>query len=232
MNNNSPYSVTHKAVTDERKLVYLQVLAETGSHPAAACAASPHLADSTGQRPGYSSFADMRRTDPDFAAACEEAERRALGKVEKTIVDRAFTLDERPIFAKDGTKLGVQTDSRPANQMLLRLAERLAPADWSPRKQQSITAEHQHTHEHRHGVVVFQLEPHHLKLLPDERRDRFLEDLQTIRAAIAQQEADHARLPAAQAAEPQPRPGPVDRPLRGEPAPAGDGEHPPGDAGR
>jgi len=100
MSNPSPYAITHKEVSAERRRVYLEVLAETGSHPAAARAASPHLADSNSPRPGYTSFADLRRTDPDFARACEEVEKLALGRVEQAIVERAFTLDERPIFDK------------------------------------------------------------------------------------------------------------------------------------
>lgn len=215
----SSFSVPHRSITPERRAIYLKVLAETGSHPAAARAASPHLADSPGPRPGYSSFADLRRTDPDFAAACREAERQALGKVEQAIVERAFTLDERPIFDKQGNKLGVQTDSRPANTMLLRLAERLAPEQWAPRKQQSLTAEHTHTHRHEHEVV-FALRPEHLALLPEDRRRRFVDDLRTIRAALERQEApEHERRLPAPA-------GPAAGALRGEPAPAGD------DAGR
>lgn len=214
--NRSSFSVTHKPITEDRKDVYLRVLAETGSHPAAARAASPHLADSPGARPGYSSFADLRHMDPEFAQACEEAERAALGKVEQAIVERAFTLDERPIFGKDGVKLGVQTDSRPANQMLLRLAERLAPADWSPRKQQSITAEHQHTHEHRHGVV-FELRHEHIMLLPTDRQRAFVNDLQLIRTAMERREVTDDRQHRAPATE-------VAAPPRGDAAAPGDGD--------
>ena len=189
----SALSVPHRAMTDDRQRVYLDVLAETGSHPAAARAASPHLADSPGPRPGYSSFADLRRLDPDFANACDEAERRALGKVEQAIVQRAYTLDERPIFGKDGTLLGVQTDSRQANQMLLRLAERLAPDAWTQRKHATVDAKHQHTHAHRHGMIVFQLKTYHLGLLPTDRRERFVEDLKHIHARLEQQEAKDAQ---------------------------------------
>ena len=171
------------------------MLGETGSHNAAARAASPHLADSTSPRPGYESFKDIRKMDLEFATACEEALSSALGKVEAAIVERAFTLDTRPIFDKDGNQLGVQTDSRPANQMLLRLAERLHPKRWTQRKQSNVTASVEHTHTHRHGMVVFKLETHHLALLPEERRQRFIEDLQLIRATLEQQEAPHAQLP-------------------------------------
>lgn len=212
----SPFSLPHRAISEERKQVYLRVLADTGSHPAAARAASPHLADSPGPRPGYSTFADLRRTDPDFAAACDEAERAALGKVEEAIVERAFTLDERPIFDKQGRKLGVQTDSRPANQMLLRLAERLAPEQWSPRKQQSITAEHTHEHRHQHDVT-FELRAEHIALLPPERQRAFVDSLTMIRAALERKEEPDARQLSAPA-------GRTAAPARRDGAAAGDGE--------
>jgi hypothetical protein len=136
MASQSPHTITHKEVSDERKRIYLEVLAETGSHPAAARAASPHLADSSSPRPGYTSFADLRRTDPDFARDCDEAEKLALGRVEQAIIERAFTLAERPIFDPQGQQLGTQTDSRPANQ---NAATRRAHAArrWAQHKQQA-----------------------------------------------------------------------------------------------
>ena len=216
----SSFSVPHRSITPERRAIYLKVLAETGSHPAAARAASPHLADSPGPRPGYSSFADLRRTDPDFAAACREAEQQALGRVEAEIVRRSFELDRRPIFDRAGRQIGEQVDSRPANQLLLRLAERLDPS-WAPKKNATVDATHTHEHHHRHEhEVVFALRPEHLALLPEDRRRRFVDDLRTIRAALERQEApEHERRLPAPA-------GPAAGALRGEAAPAGD------DAGR
>ena len=109
-------------MTEDRRQVFLKVLAETGSRSAAAAAASPHLDGGDGDRPGYESFRDLWKRDPEFALKVQRAETLALGRVESEIAKRAFTLDERPIFDRQGNKIGVQTDSRPANQMLLRLA--------------------------------------------------------------------------------------------------------------
>ena len=157
-------------VTAERKEVFLRVLAETGSRSAAAAAASPHLDGGKGGRPGYESFKSQWQRDPEFALAIQEAEQRALGKVEREIAKRAFTLDERPIFDRQGNKIGVQTDSRPANLMLLRLAERLAPQTWQQRKHHEIDGKI--SHDHQHSVAVATLEPQDVLLLePDEQNE-------------------------------------------------------------
>lgn len=157
-------------ITETRKQVFLKVLAETGSRSAAAAAASPHLDGGNGDRPGYESFRDLWKRDPEFALAVQRAETQALGRVESEIAHRAFTLDERPIFDRQGNKIGVQTDSRPANQMLLRLAERLSPRTWAQRKHHEIDGKV--THDHQHTMAVATLEPADVLLLePDEQRE-------------------------------------------------------------
>jgi hypothetical protein len=45
-------------------------------------------------------------TRSEFALAVEQAEAKALGRVEAEIVNRAFTLDERPIFDRQGKRIG------------------------------------------------------------------------------------------------------------------------------
>jgi hypothetical protein len=157
-------------MTEERRQVFLKVLAETGSRCAAAAAASPHLDGGDGDRPGYESFRDLWKRDPEFALKVQRAETLALGRVESEIAKRAFTLDERPIFDRQGNKIGVQTDSRPANQMLLRLAERLAPGTWAQQKHHQIDGKI--AHDHQHSVAVATLEPTDVLLLaPDEQHE-------------------------------------------------------------
>ena len=95
-----------RKVTEARKEIFLHVLGETGSRTAAAAAASPHTDGGTGQRPGYERFRDLWKRDPEFALAVEQAEAKALGRVEAEIVNRAFTLDERPIFDRQGKRIG------------------------------------------------------------------------------------------------------------------------------
>ena len=159
-------------VTAERKRVFIKVLAETGSRSAAAAAASPHLDGGKGCRPGYESFKSQWQRDPEFALAIQEAEQRALGKVESAIAERAFTLDERPIFDRQGNKIGVHTDRRTANAMLLRLAERMAPGTWAQRKHHEI--EGKIAHDHQHSVAVATLEPTDVLLLEPDEQDELL----------------------------------------------------------
>jgi hypothetical protein len=159
-------------VTDERKRVFIKVLAETGSRSAAAAAASPHLDGGKGCRPGYESFKSQWQRDPEFALAIQEAEQRALGKVESAIAERAFTLDERPIFDRQGNKIGVHTDRRTANAMLLRLAERMAPGTWAQRKHHEIDGKI--SHDHQHSVSVATLEPTDVLLLEPDEQDELL----------------------------------------------------------
>ena len=159
-------------MTEDRRQVFLKVLAETGSRSAAAAAASPHLDGGDGDRPGYESFRDLWKRDPAFALEVQRAETLALGRVESEIAKRAFTLDERPIFDRQGNKIGVQTDSRPANQMLLRLAERLAPQTWQQRKLHEIDGKI--SHDHQNSVAVATLQPQDVLLLEIEEQHELL----------------------------------------------------------
>jgi hypothetical protein len=159
-------------MTEERRRVFLKVLAETGSRSAAAAAASPHLDGGSGDRPGYESFRDLWKRDPEFLLEVQSAETQALGRVESEIARRAFAPDERPIFDRQGNKIGVQVDSRPANQLLLRLAERLAPGTWAQRKHHEI--EGKIAHDHQHSVAVATLEPADVLLLEPDEQDELL----------------------------------------------------------
>jgi hypothetical protein len=167
-------------ITQERRGVFLKVLAETGSRSAAAAAASPHLDGGGGDRPGYESFRDLWKRDPEFLLDVQRAETQALGRVESEIAKRAFTLDERPIFDRQGNKIGIQTDSRPANQMLLRLAERLAPQTWQQRKHHEI--EGKIAHDHQHSVAVATLQPQDVLLLEPEEQTTLLTLIEKIAA--------------------------------------------------
>lgn len=199
---------THRPIDRRRQDVFLDVLRQTGSISGAAAAATPH---GEGDRPGYRSFLDLMKRDPEFAREVEEAKNHALGRVEQEISRRAFTPDERPIFAKDGTLLGVHRDHRNANQMLLRLAERLSD-DWSPKKHVTGEVEHKHLHAH----AVFQLELEHLELLHPDERERFV----SLLSLIEERSREPERLPEGGAAATHHRlPGPeVARPLPARPA--------------
>lgn len=181
-------------IDDRRRAVFLKVLSETGSMVAAAAAASPHLDQNrTHARPGYESFRDLIRRDPEFSERVQEAKTSALGRVEEEISRRAFTPDERPIFGKDGALLGVQTDHRNANGMLLRLAERLDPT-WAPRKHHEVQGKvaHEHVHDHRY---VFELRSEHVLLLEEEDRSLLLDLLDKIHLRLTNDD-ERRQLPA------------------------------------
>ena len=177
-------SNAHQPMTEDRRRVFLEALATTGSMQAAAAAASPHC---TGRRPGYETFRDLIRSDPAFAEAVAEAKQRALGRVEEEIARRAFKPDERPIFGKDGALLGVQTDHRNANTLLLRLAERLDPEAWTPKKHLSGTVSHQHDHSH---AVMFALEARHVLLLDANDQEALMSLLGKLRERLALEAPD------------------------------------------
>ena len=162
-----------RKITQARKDVFLSVLGETGSRAAAAAAASPHTDGGNGQRPGYETFRDLWKRDPEFALAVEQAEAKALGRVEAEIVNRAFTLDERPIFDRQGKRIGTQKSSNASNQMLLRLAERLAPETWARRSKTEVQGHLVH-HEGA-SVSIAVLEPTDVLLLAEDEQDQLLE---------------------------------------------------------
>jgi hypothetical protein len=167
-----------RKVTEARKDIFIRVLKETGSRAAAAAAASPHTDGGKGGRPGFETFRDLRKRDPEFALAVEQAENAALGRVEHEIVNRAFTLDERPIFDRAGNKIGVQKDSRPANQMLMRLAEKLSPETWARRNKTEI--EGRLVHHHTASVSIAVLEPADVLLLSEAEQEQLLELIEKI----------------------------------------------------
>jgi hypothetical protein len=162
-----------RKVTEARKNIFIRVLKETGSRAAAAAAASPHTDGGQGGRPGFETFRDLRKRDPEFALAVERAETEALGRVEAEIVKRAFTLDERPIFDRAGNKIGVQKDSRPANQMLMRLAEKLSPETWARRSKTEI--EGRLVHQNIASTSIAVLEPADVLLLSEGEQDQLLD---------------------------------------------------------
>jgi len=155
-----------QALTDERKEVFLQVRRQTGSIRAAA-AASPHAAER--DRPGYETFRDAINHDSEFAAQVAEAKNAALGKVEQAIAERAFSPEETPIFSK-GEVVGYRRSYRDANNLLLRLAERLSD-DWAPKKNVKGEVEHK---------AVFGLTTQHLDMLNEPEREQLLGLLETI----------------------------------------------------
>lgn len=168
------------AMTPERKAVFLERLAATGSTVAAAEAATPWA---TGGRGGVQSFYDERARDVEFADAWKRAEAAALAAVESEITRRAFEPERRPVFSK-GVLVGQHETYD--NRLLLSLARRLNPEAWSERKQLEVSG--QVDHNHRHGHVVVSLEARDVLLLPEADRPAFMALLEKI--ATAKEEPD------------------------------------------
>ena len=155
----------YQPLTEARKATFLKVLAETGSPPAAARAASPH---STGKRAAIRTFTDLRNRDPEFAAAWEDSMATALGRVENEIMRRAMEPTYRPIFSK-GELVGQEPIYD--NKLLLAVARKLNPDEWSEKRQVEMSGSVDHTH--RHGHIYLSMSDIHL-LAPD-RADQLLD---------------------------------------------------------
>lgn len=184
---------THRPISDERKAIYLKVLRETGSTQAAAAAATPHSDGGKGGRPGYESFRDEIRRDPEFAQQVQAAKDEAIGRVEAEIAKRAFSPTKRPIV-QNGEIVAEEVSYRDANHLLLRLAARLNPDAWAERRKLDGTVTHHHDHEVR-GLVIT-LKPEHLLMLPTEMRGPFIDALELIDAKVNGKETtDVRRLP-------------------------------------
>ncbi len=130
---------TWNEITDQRIEVFLETLQETGSVTAAARAATPWSKHRTG---GLSGFRRRRANDPEFAARWDEAEERALGKIEAEISRRAMTPTERPVVSNGQV---VAKELRYDNRLLLRYAAALAPERWSERQQMKLDGQLNHS---------------------------------------------------------------------------------------
>jgi hypothetical protein len=153
-----------RPLTPERKETFLATLRETGSPFAAARAATPWSSE---RHCGLSTFRDERRRDPQFAADWERAIEEAIGRIEAEVVRRAMTPTKRPVFSK-GELVGHVEEYD--NRLLVTLAKRLNPDDWSER--QKVEHSGSVSHEHRHAVAV--LKPRDVLLLPEADREPFL----------------------------------------------------------
>ncbi len=120
--------ITRHPLTEDRKTIFLQVLATTGSPIAAASAATPW---STHKQGGVATFRDEARRDAEFAAAWDRARDEALAEVEKEIYRRAMHPPQRPVWHKGEVKGWVE-DRHSSDKLLLRLAARLDPS-WRER---------------------------------------------------------------------------------------------------
>jgi hypothetical protein len=165
----SNLSIPHFAVTQARKDKYLAALRKCGSHSVAARAASPHLPDKEEGRKGrvgYQTFLDLRKSDPAFAVACEEAQADCLASVEAAITDRALNPPKRPVIGKDGQIVGYYEDRNSSDRLLVTLAKKLNREDWGDKA----------TIDHNVNVkgAILSIQPSDVLLLDPKDQERFL----------------------------------------------------------
>ena len=160
-------------LTAERKKVFLDTLAETGSTVAAAQAATPWA---IGEHGGLSTFRDERKRDPRFAMAWERAMEAALARVETEIMRRAMTPTRRPVFSRGELKDYIEEYD---NRLLLRVASRLNP-EWSDRQRVEHSGDVDHRHAHLHAVAV--LDPSDIMALDEAEQTLLIELIEKIDA--------------------------------------------------
>lgn len=144
------------ALTEREFNLACEVYARTGSKSAAILAIAGGATDGAGRPSRRRTLEEALRANPEWAQRWADAKEAALGLVEAEIAKAALTVDERPIFDKNGRLLGVQRDSRPRNDMLKFLARKLDPDAWSEKRQlqMSGTVEHKHGPADGFGVLI------------------------------------------------------------------------------
>lgn len=165
----SPLTVAHHKITPTRREKYLAVLRSTGSHSAASREASHHLPAKTGDNRkaiGYQSFLDLRKNDPTFAVACEEALADCLAGVETAIMDRAMKPPTRPVLDREGNVVAVWEDRNSSDRLLLKVAAKLNREEWSER----ATIDHNVTVK---GAIL-SITPSDVLLLDPKDQERFM----------------------------------------------------------
>lgn len=172
---NQPRGTRHQPLTQERIDKFLEVLRTTGSSYAAAVAATPHGA---GEHPGYSSFRDLRKKDPAFALAWQEAEAEYVGKLEEAMAKWSTTPRRRPVVSgKTGEVVGFDEQS-PDPRLLLASLRRHRPDAWNEKKQLEVSGDIQH--QVSGGVTMAQIDAQDVMRLPPDKREQFAALLQQI----------------------------------------------------
>lgn len=206
-NQNSPVrrQRTDPAVIAERKRIFVQELATHGVFRYAAAAASGHIVGRNGfahdTNCGEQTFAQWMKQDPAFAEEVRAALQLAIGNLEKKLIDRIDVPNVRPVFDKQGNRLGEDVNWRDANVLLLRALERHDPA-WIVRKQIDGTT-HVITSDADVGSgASYVLKPADIVLLPPEKQMLLVSLLEEIEQA--REDQPPAIPAAAPAALPEP----------------------------
>lgn len=155
----------NQPMTPERKEIFLEALAASGSSVHAAAVASP---EAYGARPGYYSFRDERKRDPEFAMRWQEAKDTFLGAVEAKLSEWAMKGRSRPVTNKDG-EIVAYDEFPPDPRILLSVARR-----HDPRWNEKQTLEHTGDVNHYHEAAFLGLTPQRLMLLPKEHQENVI----------------------------------------------------------
>src|SRR5438552_711937 len=96
-------------VSEDRRRKYVEGLRLSGSHKYASWYATSNgnpSADPGQPGHGYTTFYRLRKTDADFRRDCEYALVESLGKLEESVMRRAYEPDRAPVITSDGQVVG------------------------------------------------------------------------------------------------------------------------------
>lgn len=188
MSTDTPTPRRRRSVTEERIATYLRVLEETGSEYEAAAAASPHcIGEEDRGRPGWTTFRDLEKSDPEFAQRKHAAMIAFLGRGEAAVAKRAFEPTVRESYNRKGELVSREVRWADADKLLLRLLARHDPR-WREGRSLQVDGQITHASDNAFGVTLTATD---VLLLSPERRALFVELLTEIRNARSQPETRH-----------------------------------------
>lgn len=145
----------HQPMTDERRQRFIEALRQTGSMRAAARLATGETGSAADDKQqfgyAYTSFVRERRVNPDFDLACREALEEAWGRLEESLMERAYKPDVRRQYdAKTGRLIGESEGWEPANRLARAILAR-ADQSWVESAKRTIESNVTVTHNGGNG---------------------------------------------------------------------------------
>lgn len=168
------------AITKARIDLFLRVFRESGANfTAAAAAACPGEHETA--KPCLSSFQKLRKTNIEFAAACEEIHAQVCDDIEAEIDRRGRIGWLDPVVQKGEHVIG--RDGEPMfirrfdSKLLLARAKSLMPTKYGDSKKIEIT--------HRKGIGAWEITSDDLKALDSEQKRQLADLISVVQAARA-----------------------------------------------
>jgi hypothetical protein len=159
----------HEPMTEERKQRYIEGLRQSASHRFAAqyaTGAGNTTADPRWIGFAYQSFLKLRRADPIFATACDEAMQEALGALEADLFTRTKKPDWRRQYdPKTGNLIGESESWEPANRLGRAILAR-HDSDWIDAQKKQIEVKYTGGS----AGLAFSITPELTALLDDEEK--------------------------------------------------------------